>query len=196
LDRDPVLAAFELYALYVVLPIIPAVLIFRLLPDTRVSVSGPFQKLKINASGAFAGYVVTALLGIFLVKIIVLQVIQNATPTTQNHLYDFEGTIEDLGKDDIIASDRMFVRQITDLSGKRQLDFVLLTTTPLTKPETLFVKYWRLDQPGGIGPMPAPITLQIRLDPTVTYPERFWLVMHNNEPFIERKEATEDNIFK
>ncbi|RXK58554.1 hypothetical protein ESA94_18150 [Lacibacter luteus] len=41
--------------LWFLLPIIPAFLFFKLLPE-RAAVGGPFRGLKINLSGAFAGY--------------------------------------------------------------------------------------------------------------------------------------------
>jgi hypothetical protein len=62
-----ILLMFALYALYVLLPIVPTVVIYRLFPDTSVTVSGPLAKLTINASGAFAAYIVTVALGYNLV---------------------------------------------------------------------------------------------------------------------------------
>jgi hypothetical protein len=63
-----VLLSFGLYLLYVLLPLIPAILIYRLFPDTKVAVSGPLAGLTLKASGAFAAYVVVVVLGVFLVK--------------------------------------------------------------------------------------------------------------------------------
>jgi hypothetical protein len=62
-----VLLSFGLYLLYLLLPLIPAVIIYRLFPDTKVAVSGPLANLTLKASGAFAAYVVTVALGAFLV---------------------------------------------------------------------------------------------------------------------------------
>ena len=45
----------------------PAIKIYKLFPDTKVGISGPLQGLDVKASGAFAAYVVTALLGFILV---------------------------------------------------------------------------------------------------------------------------------
>jgi hypothetical protein len=61
-------ASFLLYALYVLLPIIPAALIFKMFPKTAVSLKGPLQNLTLNATGAFAAYITTVLLGFFLVN--------------------------------------------------------------------------------------------------------------------------------
>lgn len=76
-----VLFSFALYALYVLLPVLPAVVIYRMFPKTRVAVSGPLSKLSFKASGAFAAYVVTVFLGYSLVNQS-LQLIRNmSTPT-------------------------------------------------------------------------------------------------------------------
>jgi hypothetical protein len=61
-----VLLSFGLYLLYVLLPLIPAILIYRLFPDTKVAVSGPLAGLTMKASGAFAAYVIIVALGVFL----------------------------------------------------------------------------------------------------------------------------------
>jgi hypothetical protein len=51
-------AVAGLLAMWVMLPLLPAVLIYRLFPKTEITVSGPFAGLTVNASGAFAGYLV------------------------------------------------------------------------------------------------------------------------------------------
>jgi hypothetical protein len=61
-------ASFLLYALYVLLPIVPAVVIFRLFPNTSLALSGPLQNLTLNTTGAFGAYIVTVLLGFSLVS--------------------------------------------------------------------------------------------------------------------------------
>lgn len=63
-----VILSFALYFLYVLLPMIPAILIYRLFPDTKVSLKGPLSKLTMKSTGAFAAYVITVILGFFLVK--------------------------------------------------------------------------------------------------------------------------------
>jgi hypothetical protein len=50
------------YLLAVLSPLIPAILIYRLFPDTKVTISGPLAGLTLKAGGAFAAYVVTFLL--------------------------------------------------------------------------------------------------------------------------------------
>ena len=47
-----------LYAVWVLVPLVPAVLIYKLFPNTAVTVNGIFSGLTVNASGAFAGYLI------------------------------------------------------------------------------------------------------------------------------------------
>ena len=59
---EELLLAFIFYItlfVSVCIPLIPSILIYRLFPDTKVGLSGPLQGLTINASGAFAAYVIT-----------------------------------------------------------------------------------------------------------------------------------------
>lgn len=63
-----VLLSCLLYSLYVLLPMIPAIVIYRLFPDTRVALSGPLANLTLKSTGAFAAYVVTVFLGFFLIN--------------------------------------------------------------------------------------------------------------------------------
>jgi hypothetical protein len=44
------------YLLAVLCPLIPAILIYRLFPETKVSVPGPLAGLTLRAGGAFAAY--------------------------------------------------------------------------------------------------------------------------------------------
>jgi hypothetical protein len=60
-----------LLAVWVLLPLLPAILTFRLFPQTSVAVSGPFANLTVRAGGAFAAYlIVLAATYLFLVKTI------------------------------------------------------------------------------------------------------------------------------
>ena len=52
------LAMAGILASWVLLPLFPAVLIYRLFPSTQVAVSGPLAGLTVKASGAFAAYLV------------------------------------------------------------------------------------------------------------------------------------------
>jgi hypothetical protein len=64
----PILLSFSLYALYVLVPLVPSVVIYRLFPQTSVTISGPLSNLSMKATGAFAAYVVTVGLGWVLVS--------------------------------------------------------------------------------------------------------------------------------
>jgi hypothetical protein len=69
-----VLYSLALYCLAVLLPIVPATVIFKLFPDTKVSASGPLQGLSIKTTGAFGAYVITAILGFVLIQNVVRQI--------------------------------------------------------------------------------------------------------------------------
>ncbi|MBK1724835.1 hypothetical protein [Thiocystis violacea] len=66
LGNNLILYSFALFSLALLLPILPSVLIYRLFPDTKVAAEGPFRGLNVKTSGAFAAYVITVLLGVFL----------------------------------------------------------------------------------------------------------------------------------
>lgn len=51
-----------LYVLWIFGPLVPAVLIYKLFPETKVAASGPFSGLTLKATGAFGAYVITLLL--------------------------------------------------------------------------------------------------------------------------------------
>lgn len=63
-----ILLSFALYVLYIILPMVPAILIYKWFPDTKVGVKGPLGNLTMKATGAFAAYVITVILGFFLVN--------------------------------------------------------------------------------------------------------------------------------
>jgi hypothetical protein len=59
------LVALELIVLlgvWVALPLVPAVLIYRYFPDTKVAASGPLAGMTVKTSGAFAAYLIVFLL--------------------------------------------------------------------------------------------------------------------------------------
>jgi hypothetical protein len=47
-----------LYTVWVLMPMVPAIIIYRLFPNTAVAVSGPLAGLTVRASGAFAAYLI------------------------------------------------------------------------------------------------------------------------------------------
>jgi hypothetical protein len=62
--NDTILAAlFAIFLLLIMvsLPLIPAVVIYRLFPNTQVAASGPFSGLTLKSSGAFSAYLIVFL---------------------------------------------------------------------------------------------------------------------------------------
>jgi len=57
-----VLELLVLLGIWVALPLVPAILIYRYFPNTQVAASGPLAGLTVKASGAFAAYLVVFLL--------------------------------------------------------------------------------------------------------------------------------------
>ena len=112
--------SFLLYVLYVLLPVVPAILIYKLFPDTKVTVSGPLQGLSLNTSGAFAAYVATVLLGFFLIRNIESQI-------KWTRLYPVQGVL-DLSANQEVTSDQLYSRQtiLLDPSGKEPEPISLL----------------------------------------------------------------------
>jgi len=56
-------AIVGIYVLWLLVPLIPAVLIFWLFPKTSADVSGPFAGLKLKLGGAFGAYFILCLMG-------------------------------------------------------------------------------------------------------------------------------------
>lgn len=51
-------AILGLLLFWVTIPMIPAILIYKLFPDTHVAAEGPLASLTVKATGAFAGYLI------------------------------------------------------------------------------------------------------------------------------------------
>jgi hypothetical protein len=64
-DMEFVLLRLITLSVLVFLPLVPAIIIFKIFPNDKVVTKGPFKGLKVNLSGAFAGYfiVLVSLLG-------------------------------------------------------------------------------------------------------------------------------------
>jgi hypothetical protein len=173
-NNPAVVYSFFLYVLYVLLPLIPAVLIFRLFPDTKVTVSGPLQNLTVNATGAFAAYVVTAALGFFLVKSVETQI-------SQTRLYPVQGVIVDLEQNQVLDSDQFYSRYASETfngNGQfttKQFYFVVLLDHPVEKSETVSLKFWELPGVSGVGAPPAPQWVPMKLLATNSSLQRFKL---------------------
>lgn len=62
------IASFVWYLAFLLVPIIPAIIIYKMFPATQVGANGVLGNLKINATGAFAAYLITAMLGFLYVQ--------------------------------------------------------------------------------------------------------------------------------
>lgn len=190
MGNDPTVAYFfYLYLLYVLLPLVPAILIFKIFPETKVTVSGPLQNLTLNATGAFAAYVVTVGLGFFLVQKTEVQI------ESTRH-YAVEGVIVDLGANQVLNSDQFYSRYTNDTfdaNGKflsRNYSFVAVFDHPVIKPETVWVKYWEIDVAGGVGSPPSPRSVPMELGSTRSQ-QRFRLRIDKDHPVIAPETAND-----
>lgn len=57
-----------LYVLAMIVPVLPAVLIFKLFPDDKIKIKGQLSNFTINATGGFAAYFSTVLLGVYMIN--------------------------------------------------------------------------------------------------------------------------------
>jgi hypothetical protein len=62
LEPIVLLSLVGVHAMWVMLPLIPAILIYWLFPNTNVAVSGPLSNLTVKAGGAFAAYLIVFLI--------------------------------------------------------------------------------------------------------------------------------------
>ena len=158
---DPTVAYyFLLITIYILLPLIPAIIIFRLFPNTTVAVSGPLQNFTINATGAFAAYVVTILLGVFLFR--------NAeTAINYTRKYPVEGLIVGLKATQAVDSYRFYSHSYSnsnDPSQSHDLHFVVLFDQPIDKPQTVEVDHYESGGAGsGVGQIPGKVETSIQL---------------------------------
>ena len=56
-----ILSLVGIYTVWVILPLLPAILIYRLFPNTVVAVTGPLANLTVRAGGAFGAYLIVFL---------------------------------------------------------------------------------------------------------------------------------------
>ena len=181
-NNSAVFFSFCLYILYVLLPLLPAILIFKNFPDTRVTISGPLQNLTVNATGAFAAYVVTVGLGFFLVNYVEHQI-------EWSRYYAVEGVISNLGENEGFNSSQFYSRYnfaAVDANGKYQVrdySFVLLLNHPVLTPETVCLNYWGNSGSGGVGSPPSPKRVPIVLLST-TDAQRFRIQAQNGQVAI------------
>jgi hypothetical protein len=97
-ETTPIFLSFALQAIYILVPIIPAALIYHWFPDTKVTATGKVtSNWTVKAGGAFAAYIVTVLLGFFLAdgtqKMISAMTDSTWTVTGDVKLLDKDGNI-------------------------------------------------------------------------------------------------------
>jgi hypothetical protein len=178
-DNLAIFCSFCLYVLYVLLPLAPAIIIFKLFPDTKVTLSGPLQHFTINATGAFGAYVATVALGFFLVKNVEAEI-------QWSRNYPVEGVIVNLGQNEGFNSDTMYWRYNSAGDGVYQIrdySFVLLLHHPVLAPETVWLNYWENNGSGGGGTPPPPKRIPMQLL-SGTGQQRFRIDNHDGQPVI------------
>lgn len=61
-DQQLIVLLVGLYILWICGPLVPSILIYKVFPNSKVALQGPFSGLTINATGAFAAYMVVFVL--------------------------------------------------------------------------------------------------------------------------------------
>ena len=122
---DPVLASFLLYFLFITFPLIPAVLIYKIFPDTQVGATGLLGNLKINATGAFAAYIIVSVMSFFVVQYVQSTITGSSTQTwtvnAKMEFVDSNGKIINTGKQKLVDMTKIsitpdqFIRKTPDL---------------------------------------------------------------------------------
>ena len=88
------LSLVGLGAVWVSLPLLPAILIYRLFPSTQVAVKGPLANFTVRAGGAFAGYLI-----IFATMIPLVQTTTQTMVGQEHHLWTVNGRVKLLAAD-------------------------------------------------------------------------------------------------
>jgi hypothetical protein len=107
-------------ALIVLLPMVPAIAIFKLLPS-RAAVTGPFKGLKINLGGAFAGY--------FVLLVLLLSVFRTPPAEGRSQIWRVKGRVRFDGPSIPFGDVRIsFVPPTERLKGDGTFNFRILAT--------------------------------------------------------------------
>lgn len=117
LDTNPFMFYLVLYSFYILLPIVPALIIYKIAPKTPIRTTGTLNGVTFKAGGAFAAYVIVALLGFF--------IIQNAKEQIPKILEEQMKTQQRIfqSKMDIQKSQLEIQKQNTNWKIKAQLKF-------------------------------------------------------------------------
>src|SRR5258705_8873182 len=65
---EPQLFKILVFAIWFILPVFPAFILYKFLPANKVAVKGPFKGLKVDMAGAFAGYFLLFIGSYFIAK--------------------------------------------------------------------------------------------------------------------------------
>ncbi|MCK5516459.1 MAG: hypothetical protein KAI39_06255 [Desulfobulbaceae bacterium] len=103
-----VIFSFALYVFYVLLPMIPSIIIYRIFPDTKVSATGVLANLNFKTTGAFGAYVITVVLGYFLVQNTHQLIAQICTP-----VWTIKTKVELLNSDGTQYANKSFLETLT-----------------------------------------------------------------------------------
>jgi len=114
--NQPVFLGILLYLIYVLIPLIPAILIYKIFPETKVGTRGVWGQLKINASGAFAAYLTVIVVGYFIIQNIQKLINASSADNTSWFVKSHVVLLEKQG-DTFVKSSKM-----TDDSLKMKLD--------------------------------------------------------------------------
>src|SRR5262249_15307069 len=74
---------------WVAFPLLPAILIYRLFPNTQVAASGPLAGLTVKAGGAFAAYLI-----VFLIVIPLVETTKNAIGSMLRTFWEIRGEVK------------------------------------------------------------------------------------------------------
>ena len=78
----------------VLVPVIPAFLLYKYLPEGKTTVGGPFRGLDIKLSGAFAGYFLVLLMATSMLVFLIKQRPAPPVPQRQYEVYTVRGKID------------------------------------------------------------------------------------------------------
>lgn len=87
-----IVVALELIVLLIIwvgLPLVPAIMIYRYFPETQVFASGPLAGLKIKTSGAFAAYLI-----VFLCILLLVNTTKDVIGSGMRPFWEIRGTVK------------------------------------------------------------------------------------------------------
>ena len=95
-EMTVVMSLVGLHLLWVLAPLVPAILIYKLFPATSVAVNGPLAGLTVRASGAFAGYLI-----VFAATFPLIKNMENTFSGFQRSIWTIKAQIQMLDKNGV-----------------------------------------------------------------------------------------------